>query len=67
MLIVTIFVNPTQFAPGETDDAYPRTLDADMEALGQRWVLILLWAPSVTDATQPRIHRIDGPGCSLFL
>jgi pantoate--beta-alanine ligase len=31
--IVSVFVNPSQFAPHEDLDKYPRTLDTDMEAL----------------------------------
>ena len=60
-VIVTIFVNPTQFAPGEDFDAYPRTLDADMDAL-ETVGADLVWAPAPQDVyPTPATVSID-PG-----
>ena len=39
---LTIFVNPTQFAPGEDLETYPRTLEADL-ALAQEAGVDLVW------------------------
>ncbi|HEX4237143.1 MAG TPA: pantoate--beta-alanine ligase [Xanthobacteraceae bacterium] len=44
-VVVSIFVNPTQFAPHEDLTTYPRTLAADVAALAERQVA-LIWAPS---------------------
>ena len=45
-VVVSIFVNPAQFAPHEDFGSYPRTFEADLAALGAERV-DLVWAPSV--------------------
>jgi pantoate--beta-alanine ligase len=45
-VVVSIFVNPAQFAPNEDYGSYPRTWDADVMALSQLGV-DAIWAPTV--------------------
>ena len=62
-LVVSIFVNPMQFAPGEDLDRYPRTFDADLEVCAELGVDVVL-APSVEEVYpggDPQVTVEPGP------
>lgn len=46
-VVLTIFVNPLQFGPGEDFAAYPRDLEADLELVGD--LADLVFAPSTEE------------------
>ncbi|MEE2842944.1 MAG: pantoate--beta-alanine ligase [Planctomycetota bacterium] len=47
-VLVTIFVNPTQFAPDEDLQQYPRDLEGDLQLLGSV-ATVTVFAPAVAD------------------
>jgi len=67
-VVVSIFVNPTQFAPHEDFDRYPRTLESDAEKLLAAGGTDLIFAPAVgemyPDSFATRIE-VGGPSQGL--
>jgi pantoate--beta-alanine ligase len=62
-LVVSVFVNPLQFAAGEDLDRYPRTLDADLEVCAQAGADVV-FAPSVDEVYpggDPQVTLDPGP------
>ena len=51
-VVVSIFVNPAQFAPSEDFSTYPRTFDTDVAALAEEKA-DLVWAPESVAAMYP--------------
>ena len=57
-VIVTVFVNPTQFAPTEDLSKYPRTLEGDLQELRRRKVDLVF---------VPGDNEVYPPGFSTFV
>ncbi len=49
LVVVSIFVNPTQFDNPEDLEKYPRTLEKDLELLRERSPEIVVFAPEVSE------------------
>jgi pantoate--beta-alanine ligase len=60
-VVVSIFVNPTQFGPHEDLSKYPRQLDRDLEALS-RLGADLVFAPSAPEMYPPGEQTRVNPG-----
>lgn len=62
VVVVSVFVNPLQFGAGEDLDAYPRTLDTDLELLTAEGVEVVFTpTPAVMYPDGPRTTVHPGP------
>lgn len=60
-VVVTVFVNPTQFAPHEDFTRYPRTLEQDIDLLAQEKV-DAVFAPDPAEIYPPGFSTYVQPG-----
>jgi len=71
LTVASVFVNPTQFAPGEDYRGYPRDLGEDSALLAREGVDIL-FAPTVEEIYPPdfqtyvTVERLSQPLCGRF-
>ncbi len=66
-IVVSIFVNPTQFGKGEDFDTYPRTWETDIEALAKKGI-DTVYAPQEEDIYPPGHAtkiQVEGPALEL--
>lgn len=66
-VVVSIFVNPAQFGPNEDYEKYPRTLEHDIEILGEEGVDVV-WAPSINEMYPENFAtmvHVGGPALGL--
>ncbi len=65
VVVVSIFVNPLQFGPGEDFERYPRQVEADIEALSNRYPsgrgVDVVFVPGVDDVYP------DGPSATATI
>lgn len=62
-VVVSVFVNPLQFAPSEDLDRYPRTFEADLDVCARHGVDVV-FAPAVDEvypAGDPQVSVDPGP------
>jgi pantoate--beta-alanine ligase len=70
-VVVSIFVNPTQFGPGEDFEKYPRPIEKDLEICRQHGV-DAVFAPSRTEMypranlTWVTVEKVSEPLCGRF-
>ena len=61
-VVLTVFVNPLQFGPGEDLDRYPRTLDADLALAAENGAdLVFTPTPDVVYPAEPLVRVSAGP------
>ena len=68
-VVVSVYVNPTQFGPAEDFDSYPRTLENDRRRLSRAGV-DLMFAPDNDEMYpygQDAMTRVTVPGLSTIL
>src|ERR1700741_4076330 len=67
-VVVSIFVNPAQFAPHEDFDKYPRTFEADKTKLEETGAAHLIYAPATREMYPEGFVTkvsLDGPAAGL--